>query len=73
MFDTNEILPPLAFCVMAPLERMPVLPPPAVSLAVIEIFPTALVMVALPKFTTVAAVVLVPVMVTPLPAVRLPD
>ena len=65
--------PPLAFCAIAPLDEIPVLPPPDVSLAVTLMFPAALVIVDAFSVTMVVAVVLVPVTLTPVPATMLPD
>ena len=68
LFDVKVILPPLAFCVIAPEELIPVLAPAAELLPVMVIFPAAFVMVEAPRLTTVAAVADVPVIVTPVAA-----
>ena len=72
LFEIKEMLPPLAFWVIAPEEVIAVLLPPAVSFAVIVIAPDALVRVAEPSVRIVAAVVPVAVMDIPLPALILP-
>ena len=66
------MLPPLAFCVMAPLERMPALLPPAVSLAVMVMLPLVLVSAPEPNERIFAAVVPVAVIDMPVPAEILP-
>ena len=70
LFDVKVMLPPLAFCVIAPVELMPVLPPAAELFPDIVIFPAAFVIVDAPRLTTVAAVADVPVIVTPVAAER---
>ena len=70
LFEVKVILPPLAFCVMAPVELIPVLPPAPELFPVMVIFPAAFVMVDAPRLTTVAAVADVPVIVTPAAAER---
>ena len=63
------MLPPLAFCAMAPVELIPVLAPAAALFPVMDMLPVAFVMIEEPRFTTVAAVPDVPEIVIPLAAV----
>ena len=70
LFDTNEILLPLALSVIVPVDVMPVLLPALVSVAVIDKLPPPALIVKLPvKLTIVVAVVALPTTVKLLPEI----